>query len=81
MRVAWIYWSGAAFTVALALQAAAPLNAAEQGFLMADSSKFGLVLPSRIAGEEACAGLLVDRLPPDSIAAKLAENGVRVLAG
>jgi len=31
MRVAWIYWSGAAFTVALALQAAAPLNAAEQG--------------------------------------------------
>jgi hypothetical protein len=31
MRVAWIYWSGAAFTVALALQAAAPLNAADEG--------------------------------------------------
>ena len=31
MRVAWIYWSGAAFTVALALQAGAPLNAADEG--------------------------------------------------
>ena len=69
------------YTRAGAATRSALLNAAEQGFLMADSSKFGLVLPSRIAGEEACAGLLVDRLPPDSIAAKLAENGVRVLAG
>jgi DeoR/GlpR family transcriptional regulator of sugar metabolism len=57
------------------------LHAAEQGFLMADSSKFGLVLPSRIEGEERCAALLVDRLPPETIGAKLAENRVRVLAG
>ena len=31
MRVAWIYWSGAAFTAALTLLAGAPLNAADEG--------------------------------------------------
>lgn len=64
--------AGAAIRTAL-------LGAAEQGFLMADSSKFGLVLPSRIGGDEACAGLLLDRLPPDPIAANLTRNGVRLL--
>ena len=57
------------------------LHAAEQGFLMADSSKFGLVLPSRISGDDACAGLLVDQVPPEPIVAKLTENGVRLRIG
>lgn len=54
------------------------LNAAEQSFLMADSSKFGLVLPSTIGGDAPCTGLLVDRMPPAPIAASLAERGVRM---
>ncbi|MFJ5369221.1 DeoR/GlpR family DNA-binding transcription regulator, partial [Bosea sp. CER48] len=56
------------------------LNAAEQGFAMADSSKFGLLLPSRIGGDQPFAGLLVDLPPPGAIATKLVEGGVRIRA-
>ncbi|WNJ88831.1 DeoR/GlpR family DNA-binding transcription regulator [Bosea sp. 685] len=69
------------YTRAGAATRSALLHAAELGYLMADSSKFGLVLPSRISGDEGCAGLLVDQLPPDQITAKLAENGVRIVTG
>lgn len=69
------------YTRAGAATRTALLNAAEQGFLMADSSKFGLVLPSRIGGDAPCAGLLVDQAPPAPLAAKLAEQGVRVRVG
>lgn len=54
------------------------LGAAEQGFLMADASKFGLVLPSRIGGDAPFAGLLVDQALPAPIAMKLAERGIAV---
>jgi len=68
------------YTRAGAATRSALLAAAERGFLMADSSKFGLALPSRIAGDESIAGLLVDRLPPEPMAAALAERGVRVVS-
>ncbi|CAH1681326.1 Transcriptional regulator of sugar metabolism [Hyphomicrobiales bacterium] len=67
------------YTRAGAAIRSALLSAAEQGFMMADSSKFGLVLPSRIGTGEPFAGLLVDRLPPAPIASKLTENRVRLL--
>lgn len=66
------------YTRAGAAIRSALLGAAEQGFLMADASKFGLVLPSRIGGDEPCAGLLVDQAPPAAIAAKLAERRIAV---
>lgn len=69
------------YTRAGAATRTALLNAAEQGFLMADNSKFGLVLPSRIGGDRPCAGLLVDEAPPGPLAAKLAAQGVRIHVG
>lgn len=69
------------YTRAGAATRTALLNAAEQGFLMADHSKFGLVLPSRIGGDKPSAGLLVDQAPPAQLAAKLAEQGVRIHVG
>jgi len=57
------------------------IKAAERGFLMADSSKFGRVLPSRIAGDAQCAGLLVDRELPLPIAMALGARGIRVVIG
>lgn len=66
------------YTRAGAAIRSALLSAAEQGFLMADSSKFGLVLPSRIGSDATFAGLLLDRLPPDPIASNLTKNGVRL---
>ncbi|CAN7664917.1 DeoR/GlpR family DNA-binding transcription regulator [Bosea sp. LjRoot90] len=68
------------YTRAGAATRSALLHAAEQGFLMADSSKFGLVLPSRIGSDEPFAGLLVDQMPPAPLAAKLVECGVTVRA-
>ncbi|KUL94943.1 hypothetical protein DK26_12650 [Bosea sp. WAO] len=66
------------YTRAGAATRTALLNAAEQSFLMADHSKFGLVLPSRIGGGAPWAGLLVDQAPPVPLAAKLAEHEVRI---
>lgn len=54
------------------------IAAAERSFLMADSSKFGRVLPSRIVGDDRIAALLVDRAPPDPIVRALAERGIKV---
>jgi DeoR family glycerol-3-phosphate regulon repressor len=68
------------YTRAGAAIRSALLGAAEQGFLMADSSKFGLVLPSRIGGDEPRAGLLVDRMPPAALAANLTERGVCIVS-
>lgn len=68
------------YTRAGAATRSALLSAAEQGFLMADSSKFGLELPSRIGSDEPGAGLLVDRMPPAAIMARLTARGVRIRA-
>lgn len=69
------------YTRAGAATRSALLNAAERGFLMADSSKFGRALPSRIAGDGQAAGLLVDRIPPEPIASALAARGIRIMVG
>jgi DeoR family glycerol-3-phosphate regulon repressor len=68
------------YTRAGAATRSALLSAAERGFMMADSSKFGLSLPSRIAGDEHIAGLLVDRVPPEPIASALAERGIKIVS-
>jgi DeoR/GlpR family transcriptional regulator of sugar metabolism len=69
------------YTRAGAATRTALLNAAEQRFLMADSGKFGLELPSRINGDKPCAGLLVDQAPPSPLVTKLTEEGVRIHSG
>ena len=57
MRVAWIYWSGAAFTVALLLQAGAPLNAADEGTVHYVAEELGNRTKAPEAEEAAPKGL------------------------
>ena len=67
------------YTRAGAAMRSALLQAADKGYLMADGSKFGLALSSRIPEEEEIAGLLVDREPPERIREALARKGVPIL--
>lgn len=69
------------YTRAGAAMRSALLAAASQGYLLADSSKFGRALPSSIPDADKAAGLLVDVPPPAAIGRALTARGVRVIAG
>lgn len=55
------------------------IAAAQRGFFVVDSSKFGARTPCRIAGQDRAAGLITDAAPPAALAAALSIRGLPVI--
>lgn len=55
------------------------IAAAQRGWFVIDSSKFGSLTPCRISGQDRAAGILTDRAPDARIAAALARMGTEVI--
>lgn len=67
------------YTRAAAAIRAAFLGAASRAYFLADRSKFGRSLPSRVPNQEAAIGLLVDAAPPAPLGKALARKGLRLI--
>ncbi len=67
------------FTLMGAEARARMIAAAQRGWFVIDSSKFGLLTPCRIGGPARAAGIITDRAPEARIAAALARSGREII--